>query len=394
MKKIALFLVAVVTLLTACDGGVGNVTMTVKPSNLQLKVGETSRIAVSVTPTGNYEFEWKSLNEEVATVANGVVTGVAIGNTTVEVNIKGSNDVKTINIAVVDVLDAVRYYGVYPMIDAPENTTYYTVEKDGEEIPVSVLTYMFVPDNFYVSAGSFAGGWDYPIIATTSVKDCRTQETDSYIYVWSYYQFAPAATSVIKDVDGKGTDIPTPYYFVSDDFNKDNYETLLYEQFINQSQDETLGEKYPVQSEIASSMYCWSWDDQGNYLVGYPTGEGLIFIPGYPEGDNVFFADIAYSFDVKFFTNAEYYGLDLIPGEDPETGEPVMNFPTDESGMPIIRMAEMTTYHFQGGSVEFPDVEQQAPRAGITAAAALKMGAINRMLLKSISYNRNISNHR
>ena len=93
MKKIALFLLAVVVLFTACEGPTANVNITVKPSALTLKVGESSRIAVSVDPAGDYEFEWKSLNANVATVSNGVVTGVATGSSTItaSITVDGTN---------------------------------------------------------------------------------------------------------------------------------------------------------------------------------------------------------------------------------------------------------------------------------------------------------------
>lgn len=398
MKKIALFLVAVVALFTACTEKTSDATLTVKPAELTIKVGETARIAVSVEPAGDYEFEWKSANESIATVENGIVTGVAKGETTIDVNIVGSKDVKTVKVAVVGELDAVKYWGAYPMLNQPEKTTFYTLknEETGEEVPVSMYQLMFVPENFYVSAGSFAGGWDYPVFATTTVEDRRLldpeeDDRNGFIYVWSMYQFAPAEKSVITDVNEAGDDIVAPYYFVSDEFNKENYEALLYELLVKGNKDESVYDQYPYFTDLSSYMDCFSFDDQANYTVGYPTGEGLVYIPGYPKGDEVYFADIAYNFDVKFFTNAEWYGLDLIPGVDEATGEAVMNFPVDDAGNPVIRMAEMTTHHFEGGSVEFPTEDAQVKRAGITNATAMKISDVNRMLFKSITYNRDFS---
>ncbi|MBO5729131.1 MAG: Ig-like domain-containing protein [Paludibacteraceae bacterium] len=398
MKKIALFLLAVLVLFTACDGGSGvsKVEITVKPSQLTLKVGESSRIAVSVAPAGDYEFEWKSLDSNVATVNNGVVTAVAIGETSIEVNIKGSDDVKTVAVAVVGELDAVKYQGIYLMLD--NNSPLYEVQnQEGEIVPVRTLDIMFVPDNFYVSAGQWAGSWDYPVVATTSVEDRRHLEGtgndgDGFIMVFGYYNFLPVSEAVITDVNEAGDDIVAPYTFVTDDFNKENYEKFLYEALItyyNQEVPESVYEQYPYQSALGAYLYKWSWDDQVNFICGFPTGTGLMYSPGFPNEES-YFADVAYDFNVKFFTNADYYGLDLVPGEDPETGEPVMNYPVDENGMPIIRMAEMTDYHFVGGTVEFPTEEAAAPRAGLTSAAIEKISAVNRMLLKSVTFNHDL----
>ena len=126
-----------------------------------------------------------------------------------------------------------------------------------------------------------------------------------------------------------------------------------------------------------------------NFVCGYPTGTGAMFSPGFPNED-AYFADVAYDFNVKFFANADYYGLDLVPGEDPETGETVMNYPLDENDMPIIRMAEMSDYHFVGGTVDFPTEEAAAPCAGLTSAAVEKISAVNRMMLKSVTFNRDL----
>ena len=397
MKKIALFLVAVAALFTACNTTTGDVTITVKPANMTLKVGESSRISVSADPAGQYEFEWNSTNESVATVANGVVTGVAVGEATIKVNIKGSTDVKTVAVSVVGELDAVKYQGIYFMID--EKAPLYELENQetGEKVPVRPIDIMFVPDNFYVSANSWAGSWDYPLLATTTVQDRRHIEPknpetgDGYISVFGYYAFAPASKSVITDVNDAGDDIVSPYYFVTEDFNQGNYEKFLYEALItyyNQEVPDEVYEQYPYISALGSYLYKWSWDDQINFICGYTVGEGLMFSPGFPNEES-YFADVAYDFNVKFFTNADYYGLDLIPGEDPETGEIVMNYPVDDEGNPIIRMAQLTDFHFVGGTVDFPE-ETSAPRVGLTTMAVEKISAVNRMMLKSVTFNRDL----
>ena len=399
MKKIALFLLAVVTLFTACTERTGDVSLSVKPAVMTLKVGESSRISVSVEPAADYVFEWRSADEKVATVADGVVTGVAIGETTVEVNIQGSDDVKTVKVSVVGELDAVKYQGIYLMLDDKAPIYDLQNQETGAKIPVRPIDIMFVPDNFYVSAGQWAGSWDYPLLTTTTVEDRRhlkdsgeDPDRDGYIMVFGYYSFAPVSKALITDVNEAGDDVLTPYTFGTDDFDKTNYEKFLYEAFFtyaDQEIPESLYEEYPYQTEFGSYLYKWSWDDNVQFVCGYPTGEGVMYSPGFPN-EEAFFADIAYDFNVKFFTNPDYYGLDLIPGEDPETGELVMNYPVDENDMPIIRMAAMTDYHFVGGTVDFPEQEAAAPRAGLSSAAVEKISAVNRMMLKSVTFNRDL----
>ncbi len=388
MKKIALFFAAVLVLFTACNTTTGDVAITVKPANLTLKVGESSRIAVSVDPAGDYEFEWKSVDEKVATVANGVVTGVAIGETTIEVNIKGSKDVKTVKVAVVGELDAVKYQGIYLMLD-DKAPLYELQNQDGEKVPVRSIDIMFVPDNFYVSAGQWAGSWDYPLLTTAMVEDRRhlegTSDKDGYIMVFGYYNFAPISEALITDVNDAGDDILSPYTLATDDFNKENYEKFLYEALItynNQEIPDEVYEQYPYSSALGSYLYKWSWDDQIQFICGYPTGTGLMYSPGFPN-EEAYFADIAYDFNIKFFTNCDYYGLDLVPGEN-EAGEAVLNYPVDENGNPIVRMAEFIDHHFVGGTVDFP--EASAPRVGLTSASVEKISAVNHMLLKSVTY--------
>ena len=64
--------------LWACENpqGPGNVTLDLNPVTLQMKVGDMATIDATGTATN---IEWKSSNEEVATVYYGVVTAKAIG---------------------------------------------------------------------------------------------------------------------------------------------------------------------------------------------------------------------------------------------------------------------------------------------------------------------------
>ena len=78
MKKLLVFAMAALAFV-ACnkkeDQQPSDQTLTLTPTSMTLKVGETGTITANVAVT-----TWASSNESVATVANGVVTAVAEGN--------------------------------------------------------------------------------------------------------------------------------------------------------------------------------------------------------------------------------------------------------------------------------------------------------------------------
>ena len=86
MKKI-LLLILCCTALFACNknsgGFLGEATSVVlSKSKLDLHVGETATLTATVHPTSiNMAVTWSSLDEEIATVDNGVVTAMAQGVT-------------------------------------------------------------------------------------------------------------------------------------------------------------------------------------------------------------------------------------------------------------------------------------------------------------------------
>jgi uncharacterized protein YjdB len=62
-------------------------TVSATPENMTLAVGEIRAVKALITPDGaNQEIYWKSADPNIATVANGIITGIAEGETTVTVN--------------------------------------------------------------------------------------------------------------------------------------------------------------------------------------------------------------------------------------------------------------------------------------------------------------------
>jgi hypothetical protein len=389
MKKIALFLLAVVTLFTACNGPVANVSITVKPATMQLKVGETKRISVSVEPATEVEFEWKSLNESVATVDNkGIVTGVAVGETTIEVNVKGSDDVKTVSVAVIGELDNVSYYGVYPM--EAKGDPYRLKDQDGNEENYCVYSFLMVPSNFYVANGRFAGSWDYPIFFDTPVS----VDEEGRIGVFGATISLLGADNAFLPAENPGEeDLMIPYCVLTDGFSQDNYEKMYYQYLYLGDESEDLYSRYPYYADYSSIMYYMSMDDGGQYDAGYPTGEGIIQF-GETTDESGYFLTIAhYDFKVKLFGNINSLGFELTPALD-ENGDQMVNeegeelyYPATREGEEACKMAPMSEHHFTFGE----PVQAQAPRMA-ESSIFNKMSDVNRMMFKAITYKKDIAN--
>lgn len=390
MKKIALFLLAVVTLFTACTEvtKTPDVALTVKPTEMQLKVGETKRISVSVEPAAEVEFEWKSLNDAVATVdAKGIVTGVAVGETTIEVNVKGSNDVKTVSVAVIGELANVSYYGIYPMEAAGE--PYQLQDQDGNKATYCAYSFLMVPSNFYVANSRFAGSWDYPIFFDSSVS----VDEEGRIGIFGATISFLGADKVILPAENPGEeDVMIPYCALSDGFSQDNYEKMYYQYLYLGDESDDLYSRFPYYAPFASIMYYMSMDEGGQYDAGYPTGEGILqFGEGVDESG--YFVTIAhYDFKVKLFGNINFLGFELTPALD-ENGEQMVDeegnelyYPATREGQEACKMAPMTEHHFTFGE----PVQAQAPR--MTEASIInKMSDVNRLMFKTITYKKDIA---
>jgi uncharacterized protein YjdB len=115
MKKIALFLIAIIALV-ACDGNTPTGTkiesLTLTPNQLELKVGAEKKIRTSVKPATDeiYTVVWKSSNDAVATVDNkGNVVAVAAGNATITATIEGTEISATASVNVVSRFDVLKF---------------------------------------------------------------------------------------------------------------------------------------------------------------------------------------------------------------------------------------------------------------------------------------------
>ena len=121
MKKL-LFLLAAVVAFAACEGPEQSATekpstvdkVTVNPATCEVLIGESITLEAVVEAKGDYKVEWLSTNEDVATVDNGTVTGVASGTAIIMAqagNKTGSCTVNVVGVPVESVtIDQVELY--------------------------------------------------------------------------------------------------------------------------------------------------------------------------------------------------------------------------------------------------------------------------------------------
>ena len=90
---VAAFSIAAFAACTEKETGEG-VTVTVSRESIELEVGQSQKLIVSVDPAdvADKTVEWKSSDEKVATVEDGLVTAVAAGEATITVTSNGKSD--------------------------------------------------------------------------------------------------------------------------------------------------------------------------------------------------------------------------------------------------------------------------------------------------------------
>lgn len=143
MKKYLLSTFAIVALLFAACGGDDGVSTTVPvsgikldKSSLSLEIGEKATLTATIAPSDatNKSITWSSANQNIATVNNGVVSGVAAGETTITAKTNDGGFTATITVKVVT--ERVPVEGI--------DITYTRVIKEGQE---GEITICFSPRN-------------------------------------------------------------------------------------------------------------------------------------------------------------------------------------------------------------------------------------------------------
>ena len=190
MKKI-LLLILCCTALFACNknsgGFLGEATSVVlSKSKLDLHVGETATLTATVHPTSiNMAVTWSSLDEEIATVDNGVVTAMAQGVTYV---VATSEDGTQKGACMVSVNPEIRYSigvkdqlgrtltGIYGFPGQTMQLTAYTSDEQEHELT------MTLGDS---SVGTLAADGTLTLAATPSTEVDLEYNAESFLKVTS-----------------------------------------------------------------------------------------------------------------------------------------------------------------------------------------------------------------
>ncbi len=156
-KRIFLFLAASMVLFTACEKEVKVTGVSLNETSLLIGLDETATITATIQPSGaEGTIEWASSNPDVATVVNGVVTGISEG----VANIVASVETYTASCQVT-VSQSVNFANTL------NGSDYFLIVMDG----VSALS-----------------------IESKIVADLRPNEEDKFLYIWDQ-TYTEATTS-------------------------------------------------------------------------------------------------------------------------------------------------------------------------------------------------------
>ncbi len=381
MKKIALFLIAIIALV-ACDGntptGTKIETLTLTPNQLELKVGAEKKIRTSVTPATDeiYTVVWKSSDDAVATVDNkGNVVAVAAGNATITATIEGTEISATASVNVVSPFDILKYYS-FVLMSMDENG--YQIDgidsnEDGQNDTIYTVTYYGLPESVYLSDQSLVGENDYLLAITTSFSVCSRAA-----YCLGAYAFATEEEEYLTETTtgGKGF---IPHMASCSHFSKDIYYNYYTEAFQQQDfdADAWVEQNGYFMGDYDSFVLYVDWENGSTY-GGNIVGGG--FETG---GTSPITMDITYySLQLQLFEEVTTLGFKTEMTEDPATGEMVEAFVWPLEWGNIVEK----TYTYGEPSSTQPEevqasVQQYAP---VKLDALKKQIAVNNALFTSL----------
>ena len=241
MKKIALFLIAIIALV-ACDGNEqtgGKIeSMTLNPNQLELKIGAEKKIRTVVKPATDevYTVVWESSDDAVATVDNkGNVLGVAAGSATITATIEGTNISATAAVTVVSPFDALSFYTLSLMGSGkePDHIEGVDANEDGVNDDIYMCVFYALPQTMYMQDNSLMGEDDYMMIIYSACSVCPLAEdtTKKAIYSLGAYAFSDDEEVYLAEcTDGEKRLVP--HYASYSHFSEEKYlgaNTVFYE---------------------------------------------------------------------------------------------------------------------------------------------------------------------
>ena len=130
-----------------------SVTLNTEEINLNLEENNTYEFTPTLTPTNAYKDDliWESSDTTVATVNNGVVTAVGVGNATITVKTADGNHTATCNVTVTN---PIKYTATYKWNNGTEDKTKTEEFLPGENVIKGFAELIYVPNKKFA-------GWKY-----------------------------------------------------------------------------------------------------------------------------------------------------------------------------------------------------------------------------------------
>ena len=259
-----------------------------------IAVGKQFNIIATIDPApiqGGCTIVWNSSNENVATVENGVVSAISIGEAIITASIYGTNINASVVINVVnpwDYLDfnnciinyTVNTNNEYPFIaqkiDAETGDTILITDINGDgNDDVTYPIYIYIPLNKelepiidpYWGFQNYNGMGYFLIINSSIVYDGK------YIYLLSDYEFSNDESKYMQTHEGKK--YIKPNYATYSYFNADNY-CKIYEGVLYGEGDwDQLIAKYGGYTNGNSSYIYYSFSNGGSFAGLITNGTGF-----------------------------------------------------------------------------------------------------------------------
>ena len=386
MKKIALFLMAVVVLFTACGEktpeSVEIESLTLNPNNFELKIGAEKKIKTTVSPATDaiYTVNWKSSNEAVATVdTKGNVVGIAAGEATITATIEGTTISATAKVNVVSPFDALKFYTLALM---NMDETFYQIDgvdsnEDGENDTIYAVTFYVLPESMYLQENSLVGDDDYMLIMNSAFSLCYDAELGGKVaYSLGGYGFTDVEEEYCVEIDGQKRLLPHAATYTH--FDEEKYLTvygLLFEEKDEEAEAYVEENGYWM-GDLDSYVAYVNFENQVVVDAGYITrGVGL------ECGSKGTYDLDFYEFGLKLFAKPYAYGFATEMVEDEKTGEMVETFVWP------LEMGEMVekTYTFGEPRTEEPaEIQARVSKQTVPFKAVQKQLSVNRALFTSL----------
>jgi len=160
-----------------------NVTgVTLNNSSLNLNVGTNATLVANVSPSNasNKNVTWESNNTNVATVNNGVVTSVGVGNATITVKTADGNHTATCNVTVTN---PIKYTATYKWNNGTEEKTKTEEFLPGENVIKGFAELIYVPSKKF--AGWKYNGRTYDLSSTLPMPESNIELIAEFVDIIS-----------------------------------------------------------------------------------------------------------------------------------------------------------------------------------------------------------------